>query len=148
MDLHREFSSERLGKSRSEALAFLKKHWDMSFDEISDTPSLALEAVPLFEIVYFYERLWVLVNFKQVSVSAIPDLFGEIFLWWYTVSFRQQLLRCDWKSSQDIESLYLWLKSKAPRDDWNKWVEKQEASFDKFRAMNPINPRSAVAHDA
>lgn len=133
MDLHREFNSERLSLARSQSFAFLKKHWGMPFGDIASRDEYDLESIPLWEVMYFYQRLWTLVDHRQIVVRVVPELFGEIFIWWYVVVFRQQLQSANWKAAEDIANLYKWMRVHARSDRLLIWTERGEISYDDLR---------------
>lgn len=136
LDMHREFNSERLSESRSKAFKFLREHWGLSFTEIAAKPELDLESVPLWDVMRFYQRLAVAVKHKQVIRRVVPDLFGEIFLWWYLICFRQQLQGTKWVAAKDIETLYWWMNKKADRASWSEWNERHENELNQLRATH------------
>ena len=126
MDLHREFNAERMNAARSGAFKFMKKHWNKTLLDISDEDRLDMASVPLWEVVYFYQRLWALIENNQIIASVAPKLFGEVFLWWYVVVFEKRLFGAEWQSAQDIKRLYIWMNKHARRSDWNDWVKRYD----------------------
>lgn len=136
MDMHREFNTERLSCARSSAFALLRRHWGMRFTDIADRADLDMDSIPLWEVMYFYQRLWWSIKLKQVTKSAVPKLFGEIFLWWYIVVYRQQLKGSKWAAEADIESLYIWLRKNIPPAMLSVWTDRCEADFDKLKKQH------------
>ena len=124
MDLHREFNAERMNLARSGAFKFMKIHWSKTFKNISDDDKLDLDSVPLWEVLYFYQRVWALIEHNQINTSVVPRLFGEVFLWWHIVVFEERLFDSEWQSARDIEQLYQWMRRNAHRTDWNSWVKR------------------------
>jgi hypothetical protein len=51
----------------------------------------AKEMRPLWDIVYFYERLWAALENGYLSRKLFPELFGDSFNWWYVMCFEHQL---------------------------------------------------------
>lgn len=145
MDMHREFNSERLSTARSSAFALLRDHWGMRFTEIADQPDLDLASVPLWEVMYFYQRLWWSIELRQVTRRAVPSLFGEIFLWWYIVVYRQQLVGTRWAAESDIDRLYRWIRGKTPREDLDGWTTRCEEDLDKLRRRHMKSPNAVQA---
>lgn len=84
LELHREFNSEAMIISRSKALEFLKENPNKTFSEIDDVSVLDRDALPLWKVMRFYDRLGLVAKHKQVERKRVRDLFGEVFVWWYS----------------------------------------------------------------
>jgi hypothetical protein len=132
LDMHREFNSDRMSESRSKAFKFMKERWGMSFVEIANTTEYDIESVPLWDVMRFYQRLAITIKYNQVIRRVVPGLFGEIFLWWYVVCYRQQLIQTNWVAARDIDYLYRFMKQKADRKSWNEWMARHENEFDQL----------------
>jgi len=148
LDMHREFNADRMSESRSKAFIFLKQHWGLSFAEIAARPELDTPSVPLWDVMRFYERLGVTVRYGQVIRRVVPDLFGEIFLWWYLVCYRQQLLQTKWVAAKDIEYLYWFMKKNVERADWDEWNQRHEDELTRLRRQHRTRPQRRPAPPA
>lgn len=146
MDMHREFNSERLSLARSTGFALLRAHWGTRFITIADRADLDIASVPLWEVMYFYQRLWWSIKLSQVTLRAVPSLFGEIFFWWYIVVYRQQLVGTRWAAESDIRSLYEWLRKKTPPETLAAWTARCEDDYDKLRRKHSTAPASSGAN--
>lgn len=146
LDMHREFNTDRMSESRSKALTFMMVHWGLDFDEIAKRRELSAESLPLWDVMRFYQRLSVTVRHNQVIRRIVPGLFGEIFLWWYLVCFRQQLIGVNWVAADDIEYLYKFMKRKIDRKSWKEWSERHEKEF--VRLHRECNPALSLATEA
>lgn len=141
LDMHREFNADRMSESRSKAFLFLKQHWGLSFAEIAARPELDAQSIALWDVTRFYQRLAVTVRYGQVIRRIVPDLFGEIFLWWYLVCYRQQLLQTKWVAAREIEYLYWFMKKNADRADWDDWNQRHEDELTMLRRRHRARPR-------
>lgn len=133
LDMHREFNSDRMSESRSKAFKFMKEHWGLSFAEIAERLEYDIESVPLWDVMRFYQRLAITVRYHQVIRRVVPGLFGEIFLWWYLVCFRQQLSQTKWVAAKDIEYLYWFMKRRIDSASWKEWNERHENELIQLR---------------
>ena len=139
MDFHREFNTE-IGKSRTEAFRFVKKNWGISFVAITERDDLDLSSMPLFDVMHFYQRLWVVIRHRQISKKPTVDLFGEIFVWWFVVVFRQQLLSSNWQAAGDILALYCWFERATSKATWTQWNARHESEYQQLRQRYSIQP--------
>lgn len=140
LDMHREFNADRMSESRGKAFLFLKQHWGVPFAEIAARAELDAQAVPLWDVMRFYQRLSVTVRYGQVNRRIVPALFGEIFLWWYLLCYRQQLLQTKWVAAKDIEYLYWFMKKNVERADWDEWNERHEEELTRLRRQHRARP--------
>lgn len=122
-ELYKEFNSESMKRNRNKAYKLLLNNPQKKYDEISDELS-AEETNPLWHVMGFYQKLWVLIEHKQVSRKLIPRLFGELFIWWYIFSFKENLVPIKWDVSKDMEALAVWLKGKTSPIDYKRWEKR------------------------
>lgn len=77
----------------------------------------------IWKIIYFYEKLFVLIDNKECDEKLIPDLFGETFYWWYRNCFEAKLVPLEYRTSAiRILNLKNWLEEKSPLKilEWKK----------------------------
>ena len=113
-DLHREFCSGELYKSRVIANKLIEQCPNFSLSKLrQDFPE---EAFHLLQLANFYQRLYVAIKYNQVKADLIPELFGEVFIWWYVVCFKEQMLlpESSFHAKSSIIHLYKWLH-RSPR---------------------------------
>jgi len=121
LELHREFSSGDVLLSRNTAGRILVKYLDKPLVQFS--ASLEPEEYShIWNIIHFYQRLWVSIKHKQVVSSMIPDLFGEVFMRWYIPYFETMLVPLSWSSSKKIKELRDWFESNSSQDDFREWI--------------------------
>ncbi|MNI74392.1 hypothetical protein D3C76_1046180 [compost metagenome] len=58
------------------------------------------------------------------------ELFGELFVWWWTVSFEKQLIPVDWEARDRIHQLKEWLFSTTTEAQRAPWVRRAAADRD------------------
>ena len=46
----------------------------------------------VWNVVFFYERLWLLIKHGQIRESYVKELFADVFYYWLTISFQSQLV--------------------------------------------------------
>ncbi|WP_216923421.1 hypothetical protein [Synechococcus sp. CCAP 1479/9] len=108
LDLHREWCSESLFRSRTLAGNLVQQHIDLNLVEIERiVPQDSVTHVWI--VIGFFQRLAFLLKHHKIDTMMATELFGELFLWWWIVSFKGQLLPCDW----DAASRIIWL-----HDEW------------------------------
>lgn len=92
-ELHREFHSSELYKSRVIATRVAINNMTASLDEILD--KFPEEGFHLLQIANFYQRLYIAIKHQQVNLELVPDLFGERFFMWYSTAccYEVQLVR-------------------------------------------------------
>ncbi|MBH8563114.1 hypothetical protein I8748_13130 [Nostoc sp. CENA67] len=78
----------------------------------------------MLQLANFYQRLYTAIKYRQVKATLIPDLFGEVFIWWYLVGFKEQFLlfESNIHAKDSIIALYNWLhrnpKISKERKEW------------------------------
>jgi hypothetical protein len=89
-ELHRQYFSE-LVDSRENATRFLRLHPAGRLDELwRDLDQTEMR--PIWEIVYFYERLWAAYRYRRLKRDLALDLFGASFNYWYAECFQERLV--------------------------------------------------------
>lgn len=131
-ELHRDFTSEVMLRARSEADKLLANR---PLDSISalywNLPEV--ETRSIFQLLGFYDRLWVAVHHNRVEEELVPELFGRIFYWWYEVCFAHNIDE-EWQESHHYRELKDWL-DKHPHKDHKvinyteKWQQYAKNSY-------------------
>ncbi len=115
LDLHREFNSPEFSDVRQRAHKFLRSNSTTLFPDLDGLP----EAWAAYAVSRFYQRLWLLVQHRQVPRKHVGRLFGEVFFLWFYGHFERQLVPTDWQSARDVEALKHWFDARcsdlAPR---------------------------------
>jgi hypothetical protein len=123
-DMHREFNSEAMHKSRNIAGEIVEKFPTLSIDEYhKQLPNS--QSVHLSHVMGFYYRLALLVKHNQVEMNFISELFGRNLLWWW-VNLCDGRLAPDWENVQGIESLVQVVQEKSP-DEYRRWLDRAQA---------------------
>jgi hypothetical protein len=118
--MHREFHSPEMTRSRNLAGQTVTDHRSSSFAQIRATlPPDVTQHV--WNVMYFYQRLYLAIRFRDVYGSHIPDMFGETFCWWYSTCYEHQLVPLDWQAGRHIKWLMDWIERHADADELEKW---------------------------
>jgi hypothetical protein len=87
-ELHREFNSFEMTAARSQADRVLQQHLLTKLDALYDTlPEETLR--PVWLVIYFYERLWLAIENKQVDTKLVPELFGVFSIGGLLIALRR-----------------------------------------------------------
>lgn len=124
LELHREFNSGEVLKSRRPADRVFAQYMDKTYDQFS--PSLDPEEYShIWNVINFYQRLWVAIKHKQLVSSMVPDLFGEVFMRWYIPYFEKMIVPYPrgWSTGNNIRELKIWFEKNADKASFGKWVE-------------------------
>jgi len=74
LELHREFNTEEMTKSRDTALAFLRNQPQKTYQQIAEEHQFDASALPVWDIMRFYQRLTVMTKHRQVVRKQVPNL--------------------------------------------------------------------------
>ncbi|MGV0029371.1 hypothetical protein [Phormidesmis priestleyi] len=131
-ELHREFNSFEMAVARSKADKVLQQHLLTKLDALyNDLPEETLR--PVLFVIYFYERLWLAIENKQVDTKLVPELFGDIFYWWFINCFETQLLPVGWQCCHRIQSLKQWFDDHAKQEVRDLWIHR--ATMDREKRL-------------
>lgn len=122
LDLHREFNSGQIARSRHVASKLVLEHQTKTYLDLYK--ELEPEQMhDIWNVVYFYERLWLLINHGQVRKSYIKDLFADVFYYWLTISFQSQLIPVETRAARHIEALRDWMNGRTTDEERQQWRE-------------------------
>jgi hypothetical protein len=128
-DLHAEFSSDAMLKNRSRADKLLKEQPGRNLADVCDLEHAgAFDAV--WAVVFFYEKLFISISHKLINKTIVPDLFGEIFIWWYEVYLREGLADNDWAATRRLKALKGWLQESIPQEEYFRWEDRARKDRD------------------
>ncbi|MCG9890831.1 MAG: hypothetical protein MH252_07135 [Thermosynechococcaceae cyanobacterium MS004] len=120
LELHREWNSESIYRSRTIAGKLVREYpKDKMF--ILESKVESDRVVHLWIVVGFFLRLNFLIQNQQVDEKMTVSLFGELFVWWWIVSFKEQLMNCDWDSESHIQELKDWIYGKTTDQQRIPW---------------------------
>jgi len=118
--MHREFHAPEMTHSRNLAGKTVRDHRSETFDDMRR--GLAPEETQhVWNVMYFYQRLWLAIKYRGIHEKYVPEMFGENFCWWYIKSYRDQLIPLDWQASRHIGALMTWIEAKADRSEMESW---------------------------
>jgi hypothetical protein len=139
IDLHREWNSESNYRSRTLAGILVRKYPESTMLEIEESAK-AEEAVHIWIVVGFFLRLGFLAQHEKVHREMAIELFGELFVWWWVVSFDGQLTPIDWDARDRIISFKNWLWSNTTEERRAPWVRRAERDLGQAVEQSRIPP--------
>lgn len=124
LELHREFNSGEVLKSRRPADRVFAKYMDQTYDQFSSLLEPE-EYSHIWNVIHFYQRLWIVIKHKQLVNSMAPDMFGEVFMRWYIPYFEKMIVQHPkgWSTGKNIGELKKWFENNSDRANFEKWVE-------------------------
>ncbi|PIB27893.1 hypothetical protein [Maribacter sp. 4G9] len=113
-EFHKEFNSTSFSKYRSEAYLLIKNHPNKNYDELWEEEfhgNNEVRTISLYMIMRFYQRLWLAIKYDKIDNQIAPDLFGEVFVWWYYFSFEKNLVEgTSWTAGGQMLQLERWFQ--------------------------------------
>lgn len=127
--MHREFHAPDMTHSRSLGGLTVRTHHSQSYDSMRR--SLAPdETQHVWNVMYFYQRLWLAIRHKNIHKRHVPEMFGENFSWWYVKSYETQLVPLDWQASRHIAALMKWIEDNTDEIELARWRERARSMDD------------------
>lgn len=121
LDLHAEFNNAEFSHARPRAAILLKENPAATFGNI--TAVSPIDAPYAWLVVRFYQRLWISIKYRYVAPALIPELFGNIFFWWFYLHFETKLLPLDYETSRHIADLKKWFDDHVDELTRLEWKE-------------------------
>jgi hypothetical protein len=137
-DMHHEYF-DSLVASRESAVRFIRDHPQGDLAQLWRSVSPA-EMEPLWQIVYFYERLWVALKHHYINPKLVPELFGDSFNYWYQECFERQLVPVNDPTARHIADLRSRLLKRARAADvevWEKYRKVWQLESSDARRIGP-----------
>ncbi len=125
---HREFHAPEMTHSRNLAGKTVTEHRSDSF-EVMRSERPPEETQHIFNVLYFYQRLWMAIKFKNIQESYVLEMLGENFCWWYVKSYTSQL-PMKWQAGRHIAELMTWIKCHADEAELTQWLERAQTLDD------------------
>ena len=135
-EFHKEFNDSTFSKYRSEAYLLVCSHPNKNYEELWEEEfdgNKNIKTISLYMIMRFYQRLWLSIKYKKIDLELAPELFGEVFVWWYHFSFEKNLVKgTNWTAGGQMRQM-------------NKWFSKHMNAViyenEKVKAENLITPQ-------
>ncbi len=126
--LYEEWNSESMLATRH-GVQEVKEFFDRDEKNSLDSRFRSIkpeQRAAIWKIIYFYEKLYVMIDNNQCNKRLIPDLFGETFYWWYINCFEAKLLPLENRTSSiRIRKLKNWLDKKASPNEILRWKKRE-----------------------
>ena len=139
IELHREWNSESNYRSRTQAGVLIRKYPDSTMPEIEEYIR-SEDAVHIWIVIGFFLRLSFLVQHEKLHKDMTIELFGELFVWWWTVSFERQLIPVDWDARDRIQSLKNWFFENTTEERRAPWVRRAQRDLAQAETNSKIPP--------
>ncbi|HEV8649303.1 MAG TPA: hypothetical protein VG276_07840 [Actinomycetes bacterium] len=121
--MHREFHAPEMTHSRNLAGKTVRDHGSETFDAMRR--KLSADATQhVWNVMYFYQRLWLAIKYRNIHESYVSEMFGENFCWWYVKSYEDQLVPLDWQASHHIAALMRWIEGNTEQIELERWRER------------------------
>jgi hypothetical protein len=119
-DLHALFNSAEFSQIRPRAAKILAD----KYDTLSSIPQTGREDFgDVWAVIRFYQRLWVAIKYRQIRIDLVPELFGEVFFWWYIVYYEDRFVHLPSQSAQQIKELKNWFDATTPVGLRKIWID-------------------------
>ena len=125
-ELHNEFHSDTMLITRARAFECVKKYSLKTFSNLESLQKDEDLFRSLWVVTDFYQRLWFSIKYNRIDKKMAPEMFGELFYWWYIASFQNMLLPTDWISSDKISNLKNWFDNNTSIEEKNIWCTRAE----------------------
>lgn len=132
IELHREWNTEAVYGARIDAAKIVRKYPAMSYFEIEKLVSYD-EAANIWIVVGFFQRLEFMIRYENTYPDMVRDLFGELFVWWWVVSFSTQLEQCDCDARIQMINLNDWFRKNSAPDKMHSWLDRADIDLSAAR---------------
>jgi hypothetical protein len=119
-DMHREFNSGEMIESRHSASSLLVEFPLRTYTEIREEIG-GLRMKDVWLVCAFYQRLWLAISRNGIRKQYVPDLFRDLFYWWYHSSFKTQLAPLATEPAHHIQRLQSWMMSNSSEAQRQRW---------------------------
>lgn len=123
IELHREWNAEAIYRARIDAAKVVRKYHAMSYFEIEKMVPYD-EAANIWIVVGFFQRLEFMIRYENIYPEMVRDLFGELFIWWWVVSFSTQLERCECDARIQMINLNDWFHKNSAAGQMYSWLDR------------------------
>lgn len=107
-------------RARHEAAELLKNHPGLDYGELREQVGYS-GAADLDQVIYFFQRLQISIEYGAVQGKYISRLFGDSFSWWYEQTFRAMLVPTATEMGADIDALQRWMVNHSTEGQRQSW---------------------------
>jgi hypothetical protein len=125
IDLHREWNSAEVYASRNLAGELVRNHLTLTIFELENEVPYE-QAAHLWVVVGFFQRLSFLVQHEKTHRDMTIQLFGELFVSWWKLSFEKQLIPTKCEARDHVLALKTWLFSNTTEQQRSAWLQRAE----------------------
>ena len=123
IDLHKEWNSASLYGSRTLSSRIVRSHSELSIFEIEKMVAYE-QAAHIWIVIGFFQRLSFFVQHDKAHKEMVVELFGELFVWWWTVCYETQLMPCDCDARGRIFVLKDWVYENTTEAQRLPWIHR------------------------
>jgi hypothetical protein len=126
LEFHKELYGPEMSRHRRIANDCIKCYPEADYSELQRVDKE--KSISVLIIMRFYQRLWHCARTKQLNNQMAGDLFFDNFLYWYIVSYKDNLLNIKkgWTAAKEIPELYKWLSNHYSKTDETELTEENE----------------------
>lgn len=125
IDLHREWNSAEVYASRNLAGKLVRNHLTLTIFELEKKVPYE-QAAHLWVVVSFFQRLSFLVQHEKTHRDMTIQLFGELFISWWKLSFEKQLIPTQCEARDHVLALKTWLFANTTEQQRSSWLQRTE----------------------
>jgi hypothetical protein len=120
LSLYGEFNTHEMIEIRHLAAEMADSYPNGDFRELRENHGrVAMKEIWVVE--NYFQRLWLLIQHRQVDRRLIPDLFGDRLAWWVHHHYESRLFMLDTAYARDIEALWRWMETATPASIRAEW---------------------------
>ena len=119
-DLHRELHGSEMIRARHAAAEMIRHHPELDYSELRELVGFVGMA-DLHQVIYFFQRLWLAVEYGAVQEKYVSRLFGDAFSWWYELTFHAMLVPTATEMGRDVDALWQWMTDHSTEEQRRSW---------------------------
>jgi ABC-type multidrug transport system fused ATPase/permease subunit len=148
-DLLQEFSTHEMAEARSQADKIFTAH--KTATSIEDFYRNLTEDEKRFirQVLFFFRRLQLSIEYNRVEASPVLKLFGGEFIWLYYVWFESLIVPAvSWDTSHQMRKLQKWMEKQSKRGkrskrDYEHWKSEAYESRNKRLSAQTTTPQTS-----
>lgn len=125
IDLHREWNSGALYASRTLAGKLVRDYPALTIFQIENEVPYD-QAAHFWVVTGFFQRLAFLAEHDKLHKQMALELFAELFVWWWILSYEKQLMPCECDARDRIFVLKKWIYGNTTEAQRAPWVRRAE----------------------
>lgn len=125
IDLHREWNSSSIYGSRTISGTLVREFPELSVFAIEKMVPYE-KAAHIWVVIGFFQRLSFLAEHDRLHKKMTIELFAELFVWWWVISFEKQLIPCECDARDRMLTLKSWVYENTTEKQRRPWELRAE----------------------